>query len=52
MNSSLVETYCLQMFNNVDEWKTFKGSLRDLRIEMNRFSSQNEQFYEEERKIE
>ena len=52
MNTSLVETYCLQLFNNVDDWKAFKGSLRDLRIEMNRFSAQGEEFYEEERKIE
>lgn len=52
MNASLIETYCLQLFNNVDDWKAFKGSLRDLRIEMNRFSAQGEDFYEEERKIE
>lgn len=49
MNASLVETYCLQLFNNVDDWKKFKGSLRDLRIEMNRFSSTNEELYKEER---
>lgn len=52
MNKQLVETYCLQLFNNVDDWKAFKGSLRDLRIEMNRFSAQGDNFYEEERKIE
>lgn len=52
MNSSLVETYCLQLFNNVDDWQAFKGSLRDLRIEMNRFSSTNNELYEDDRKRE
>jgi len=52
MNQVLVETYVMQLFNNVEEWKQFKSSVRDLMVSMRSFSSQDNQFYEHERKKE
>jgi hypothetical protein len=39
LNSVLVQTLVMQMFNNVDNWKAFKGTLRDLMVSMRTFSA-------------
>ena len=40
------------MFNTVDDWKNFKGTLRDLMVSTRSFASQENDFYEHEKKIE
>lgn len=52
LNKVLVETYVIQLFNNLEDWKKFKGSVRDLMVSMRSFSSQNNEFYEHEMKLE
>jgi len=52
MNQVLVEKYVIQLFNNADEWKQFKYSVRDLMVSMRSFSSQDNSFYEHEKKTE
>jgi hypothetical protein len=39
------------MFNNADNWKDFKGTVRDLMVSMRSFSSQENAFYEHEMKV-
>lgn len=38
------------MFNNCDDWKPFKATMRDLLISMKSFSSQQQDFYEHQKK--
>jgi hypothetical protein len=45
LNKVLVETLVIQMFNNVDNWKEFKGTIRDLMVSMRSFSSTSDEFY-------
>jgi len=52
LNRVLVETYAIQFFNNLENWKQFKGTVRDLMVSMRSFSSANDDFYEHERKVE
>ena len=52
LNSSQVETYAIGLFNSVDDWKNFKGTIRDLMISMRSFSNQQDAFYEHERQQE
>ena len=47
-----VETISIAMFNNVDEWKNFKGTLRDLMVSTRSFASQENDFYAHEKKLE
>ena len=47
-----METFAIQLFNNADDWKQFKGTLRDLMISMRSFASQENDFYEHQRKAE
>ena len=51
LNRVLVETYAIQLFNNLEDWKQFKGTVRDLMVSMRSFSSANDDFYEHERKV-
>ena len=51
LNRAQVETYVIALFNNVDEWKQFKGTVRDLMISMRSFASTENDFYEYERKV-
>ena len=51
LNKAQVETYVLALFNNVDEWKQFKHTIRDLMISMRSFASTDNEFYESERKV-
>jgi len=39
------------MFNNVENWKEFKVTIKDLMVSMRSFSSSDD-FYEHERKVE
>ena len=50
LNEIEVEKYIIQMFNNLDEWKPFKHTLRDLMISMKMYSSQQNEIYEQEKK--
>lgn len=52
LNAVQVEKFAHEFFNSVDEWKAFKGSVRDLMICMRSFSSQSGAFYEYEMKQE
>ena len=52
LNRAQVETFAIQLFNNADDWKQFKGTLRDLMISMRSFASQENDFYEHQRKAE
>lgn len=52
LNKVEVEKYIIQLFNNLDDWKQFKGSLRDLMISTRSFSSQENEIYEHEKKVE
>lgn len=51
LNKVLVETLAIQLFNNVDNFKQFKGTLRDLMVSMRSFSAQENDFYEHEKKV-
>jgi hypothetical protein len=51
LNAIHVETLIIQLFNNLEEWKNFKQTLRDLNISMRSFSSQQNEIYEHERKV-
>ena len=51
LNKVQIETFVLNLFNTCYEWSQFKATLRDLLISMKSFSSNNDYFYEEERKV-
>ena len=51
LNAVHVEALVYQLFNNLEEWKSFKQTLRDLMISMRSFSSQQNEIYEHERKV-
>jgi exportin-1 len=51
LNHVQVETLAMQLFNNVDNWKEFKSTIRDLMVSMRSFSSSDDAFYEHERKV-
>lgn len=52
LNAVQVQTFCIQFFNNVDDWKQFKGGIRDLMIATRSYSSAQNDFYEFEKKQE
>jgi hypothetical protein len=52
LNRVWVETLAVQFFNNFDNWKAFKGSVKDLMVSMRSFSSQKDEFYEHQMKLE
>lgn len=49
MNRVQIEAFVIKLFNSIDDWKTFKDTLRDLLISMKSFASQNDEFYAEEK---
>ena len=51
LNPVQVEKFVHQFFNTVDDWKAFKGSVRDLMICTKSFSSQQNDFYDYEAKV-
>ena len=51
LNAVQVEKFAHEFFNSVDDWKAFKGSVRDLMICMRSFSAQEGAFYEYEMKV-
>jgi len=51
MNKVQIESFVIKLFNNLQDWKTFKDTLRDLLISMKSFASQNDEFYEEEKQV-
>lgn len=50
MNRVQIEAFIIKLFNSINDWKTFKDTLRDLLISMKSFASQNDDFYSEEKK--
>ena len=51
LNKVQIEAFVWKLFNSCTEWSEFKSTLRDLLISMKSFSSSNDDFYEEERKV-
>ena len=51
LNKVQIEAFVLNLFNYCYEWSDFKTTLRDLLISMKSFSSNNDEFYEEEKKV-
>lgn len=51
LNKVQIEAFVWKLFNSCQEWTEFKSTLRDLLISMKSFSSSNDDFYEEERKV-
>ena len=41
----------MELVNNVDDRKAFKGTVRDLMISMRSFANQQNDFYEAEKKV-
>jgi hypothetical protein len=39
------------MFNNYENWKEFKGTIRDLMVSMRSFSSKEDAFYDHLMKV-
>ena len=51
MNAVYVETLIIKMYHSLEEWKEFKSVVRDLMISTRSFGSQENTFYEHERKV-
>jgi len=51
MNKVQIEAFVIKLFNSLQDWKTFKDTLRDLLISMKSYASQNDEFYEEEKQV-
>jgi CRM1 C terminal len=51
LNRLQVEAYVLQMFTNCEDWKAFKGTMNDIMISLRSFSSQQNDFYEHQKKV-
>jgi hypothetical protein len=51
LNKVQIEGFVWKLFNSCNDWQEFKSTLRDLLISMKSFSSSNDEFYEEERKV-
>ena len=51
MNPVYVETLIIKMYNSIENWKEFKSVVRDLMISTRSFGSQENTFYEHERKV-
>lgn len=52
MNKGQVEMFSYQFFNNVENNEEFEGAVSDLMISMKSFASQENDFYEHQRKAE
>jgi exportin-1 len=51
LNKVQIEAFVLNLFNFCNDWPQFKSTLRDLLISMKSYSSNNDEFYEDERKV-
>ncbi len=51
LNKVQIEGFVWNLFNHSYDWHQFKSTLRDLLISMKSFSSNNDDFYEEEKKV-
>jgi exportin-1 len=51
LNKVQIEAFVWKLFNTCGDWPEFKSTLRDLLVSMKSFSSSNDDFYEEERKV-
>jgi CRM1 C terminal len=51
LNKVQIEAFVLNLFNHCQSWTQFKETLRDMLISMKSYSSNNDEFYEEERKV-
>ena len=51
LNKVQIEAFVWKLFNTCTDWTQFKSTLRDLLVSMKSFSSSNDDFYEEERKV-
>jgi exportin-1 len=51
LNTTQIETFVLNLFNHCGDVRMFKSTLRDLLISMKSFSSQDNEFYSEEKKV-
>ena len=51
MNRVQIEAFVIKLFNSLQDWKTFKDTLRDLLISMKSYASQNDEFYAEEKQV-
>ena len=51
LNKVQIEGFVWKLFNTCNNWTEFKSTLRDLLVSMKSFSSSNDDFYEEERKV-
>ena len=51
LNPVQVEKFIHEFFNTAEDWRAFKGAVRDLMICMRSFSSQQNDFYEYEAKV-
>ena len=51
LNKVQIEAFVWKLFNSSTEWSDFKSTLRDLLVSMKSFSSSNDDFYEDERKV-
>jgi exportin-1 len=51
LNKVQIEAFVLNLFNHCANWPSFKSTLRDLLISMKSYSSNNDEFYEDERKV-
>jgi exportin-1 len=51
LNKVQIEAFVWKLFNTAGEWAEFKATLRDLLVSMKSFSSNNDELYEEERKV-
>lgn len=51
LNKVQIEAFVLNLFNNSQDWHQFKSTLRDLLISMKSFASNDDEFYNEEKKV-
>ena len=51
LNKVQIEAFIINLFNNYSDWSLFKSTVRDLLISMKSFSSTNDEFYQEEKKV-
>jgi len=51
LNHIQIETFCIALFNKCYNFHEFKYLIRDFLVTLKSFSGNNEEFFEEERKV-
>lgn len=51
LNKIQIETFCLSLFNKCYNYQQFKNALRDFLVTLKSFSGNNEELFENERKV-